>query len=164
MTHLLLLVAALALAAIDLNAATQADLETLPGIGPSKAAAILQYRTEHGAFKTLDELDAVPGFGPATLEQIRPLVSIGAAAADATASAAPATPSVATPAAGCPVNVNKADASALLILPGIGESKAAAIVQYRSDHGVYATCDELDAVSGIGPATLAAIRDCCVVK
>ena len=43
-----------------------------------KAAAILQYRTEHGAFQSVDDLDNVPGIGPATLANIRALVSVGA--------------------------------------------------------------------------------------
>ncbi|MSP57071.1 MAG: helix-hairpin-helix domain-containing protein [Myxococcales bacterium] len=66
--------------------------------------------------------------------------------------------------AGCPVNINTSDASGLMNLPGIGDSKAAAIVQYRTDHGNFATCDALDAVSGIGPATLQNFAGCCTVK
>ena len=49
-------------------------------------------------------------------------------------------------------------------LPGIGASKAAAILQYRTDHGAFASCDALDAVSGIGPSTLATLAPCCTVK
>lgn len=160
-------------AAVNINAADQAELETLPGIGPSKAAAILQYRADHGPFKSVDELDNVSGIGPSTLASIRDLVTIGAPGTT-TGTTTPATTTAATPPAapashassggGCPVNINTADAGGLENLPGIGASKAAAILQYRVDNGPYASCDALDNVSGIGSATLAGLRDCCVVK
>ncbi|HNH45738.1 MAG TPA: ComEA family DNA-binding protein [Myxococcota bacterium] len=157
---------------IDLNAATSAELEGLPGIGASKAAAIIQYRTDHGGFKSVDELDNVPGIGEATMANLRPLVTVGAAKAstggEKPPAEAPATPTAtvtpSAPAAGCPVNINAADASALQNLPGIGESKAGAILQHRLDHGPFATCDALDDVPGIGPATIAGLRECCAVK
>jgi len=62
---------------LDLNTATVAQLEALPRIGPTKAQAIVDYRTAHGAFATVDDLDHVPGIGPATVEAVRALVTIG---------------------------------------------------------------------------------------
>ncbi|MSP57069.1 MAG: MBL fold metallo-hydrolase [Myxococcales bacterium] len=62
---------------VDLNSADQAALESLPGIGPSKASAILQYRTDHGRFKSVEELDNVSGIGPSTMSGIRDLVTTG---------------------------------------------------------------------------------------
>ena len=59
---------------IDLNSATQAQLETLPGIGPVLARRILETRAQLGGFKHLEELLEVPGIGQARLEQIRRLV------------------------------------------------------------------------------------------
>ena len=56
---------------IDVNTATAAELQALPGIGPSLAAAIVAHRTEHGPFGSLDELQEVPGIGPAKLSQLR---------------------------------------------------------------------------------------------
>lgn len=63
-------------APVDLNSATVAQLDTLPGIGPSTAAAIVEYRSRHGRFASVDELDEVRGIGPARLEQLRDLVTV----------------------------------------------------------------------------------------
>jgi competence protein ComEA len=56
---------------LNLNAATQEALESLPGIGPSKAKDIIAYREEMGVFQTVDDLLNVPGIGPTILESIR---------------------------------------------------------------------------------------------
>jgi competence protein ComEA len=63
-------------AVVDLNAATAADLESLPGVGPATASAILAHRDQHGPFSSVDDLIEVRGIGPAKLEAIRPLVSV----------------------------------------------------------------------------------------
>ena len=61
-------------APIQLSTATIEQLDSLPGVGPATAQKILDYRTKHGAFSSVDELDAVPGIGPKRLEQLRDLV------------------------------------------------------------------------------------------
>lgn len=60
---------------VYINSATAEDLETLPGIGPATAEAIISYRDENGPFADLDALDAVPGIGPSTLETLADLIS-----------------------------------------------------------------------------------------
>jgi competence protein ComEA len=60
---------------LDLNSATLEQLETLPGVGPVTAQKILDYRTQHGAFTSVDELDAVPGIGPSHMAQLKGLVA-----------------------------------------------------------------------------------------
>jgi competence protein ComEA len=59
---------------VQLSTATLEELDTLPGVGPATAQKILDYREKHGAFSSVDELDAVPGIGPKRLEQLRDLV------------------------------------------------------------------------------------------
>lgn len=61
---------------IDLNTATLAELDTLPGVGPVLAQRILDWRTEHGQFATVDQLSDVPGIGDARLAQLRDLVRV----------------------------------------------------------------------------------------
>jgi competence protein ComEA len=61
-------------ALIPLNTATAAELDLLPGIGPTLANAIVEYRQENGPFHAVDELLEVPGIGPAKLAMIRDLV------------------------------------------------------------------------------------------
>jgi competence protein ComEA len=61
-------------APVQLSTATLEQLETLPGVGPVMAQKILDYRTKHGAFSSVDELDAVSGIGPKRLDQLRDLV------------------------------------------------------------------------------------------
>lgn len=61
---------------INLNKATESDLTQLPGIGPSKANAIIQHRTEHGNFKTSEDLKQVTGIGDKTFEQLKDLIDV----------------------------------------------------------------------------------------
>jgi competence protein ComEA len=61
---------------VDLNAATLADLDGLPGVGPVLAQRILDYRTDHGPFASVDQLADVPGIGESRLSQLRDLVRV----------------------------------------------------------------------------------------
>jgi competence protein ComEA len=61
---------------ININRASAAELERIPRIGPSLASAIIAYRKENGAFRSVDDLVRVPGIGNATLERIRPYVTV----------------------------------------------------------------------------------------
>jgi len=59
---------------VSLNAASIAELDELPGIGPVTAQKIVDYRTAHGGFSSVDDLDAIPGIGPVRVDQLRDLV------------------------------------------------------------------------------------------
>lgn len=62
---------------VDINTADAKSLEALDGIGPTKAAAIVEYRKQNGGFKSVDELTKVDGIGDKTLETLRSQVTIG---------------------------------------------------------------------------------------
>ena len=66
----------LMMASVNINRANSAQLQTLNGIGPTKAQEILRYRKAHGGFKTVDELVNVKGIGPKTLIRLKPHVSV----------------------------------------------------------------------------------------
>jgi competence protein ComEA len=61
---------------ININTASAEQLESLPGVGPATARAILDYRKQNGGFQSVDELIEVRGIGPKKLEQIRPYVVV----------------------------------------------------------------------------------------
>lgn len=63
-------------ALVNLNTATQAQLEELPGVGPVTATSIIEWRTENGGFSTVDELLEVSGIGEVTLGELRELVTV----------------------------------------------------------------------------------------
>ncbi len=75
------LVAFPAYSAININTATQSELEAVKGLGPAKAKAIISYRESKGGFKSLDELDNVKGFGKASIEKLKADLEVGAAKA-----------------------------------------------------------------------------------
>lgn len=76
-----------AFAAVDINTATAAQLESVNGIGPKKAEAIIEYRKKHGNFKSVDELENVKGLGKASIDKMRDELAVGATRKTATAPA-----------------------------------------------------------------------------
>lgn len=72
-----------AYAAVDLNTASKQELESLKGVGPAKADAIIEYRKKSGGFKSVSDLDNVPGFGAKTVESLKKDVTVGNAKAAA---------------------------------------------------------------------------------
>lgn len=65
------LIAFPASAAVNLNTATQSELESVKGLGPAKAKAIIAHRDAKGGFKSVDELDQVKGFGKASIDKLK---------------------------------------------------------------------------------------------
>jgi competence protein ComEA len=62
---------------LNINTAAAGELELLPGIGPALAQRIVEYRDAHGPFNTIEELQNVSGIGPATLDELRSLITVG---------------------------------------------------------------------------------------
>ena len=67
---------------VDLNRADSAELRQLPGIGPVLSEAIISWREEHGGFRTVEELQNVPGIGEKTLAGLRDYVYVGGESTD----------------------------------------------------------------------------------
>ncbi len=65
------LIASLSAAAVNINTANEAELQALPGVGPAKAKAIIEYRKQHGHFKSVDELKNVKGIGEGILAKLK---------------------------------------------------------------------------------------------
>ncbi len=158
---------------IDVDQASAPELTRLPKVGPRLAKVILANRVEHGPFGNLAGLDRVPGIGPNLLKSIEPHVVFSSlpgqphggtvglsgeadrcAAAGASRPACPADPLTRRPADAAPLNINTASASELDALPGIGPSKAAAILRYREEHGPFTRTEDLTRVPGFGPALI----------
>ncbi len=66
-------------ASVDINTASQAELESVKGIGPSRARAIIDYRQKNGPFRNVDDLAKVKGIGPASVEKMRAEIRVGQA-------------------------------------------------------------------------------------
>jgi competence protein ComEA len=62
---------------VNINTATLEELDKLPGIGPTTAQNIIDYRTEHGPFQRIEDLMNVPNVGPATFDRLKELITVG---------------------------------------------------------------------------------------
>jgi competence ComEA-like helix-hairpin-helix protein len=145
----------LVLAIIDLNTADAATLAQLPGIGPQRAADIVAHRQRHGPFQAVEDLQAVPGIGPITVERLRPAVRLTANPDLASAgrpSRHPSGPPVPV------VDLNSASARELQKLPGIGPILAERIVAERQRGGPFRHVDDLRRVRGIKDKTIDKLR------
>jgi competence protein ComEA len=158
---------------ININTATAAELERLPGIGPSRAASILQHREERGGFRSVEDLLGVHQIGPGILSSLKPQVTVGEAiGSPATApdravgeSADAATPLAAPsdPSPPAPVNINAASLEELQRIHGIGPVLAARIIERRS-RAPFQSPRELLEIQGIGETTLEKMLPMVVVR
>jgi competence protein ComEA len=154
---------------VNVNTATAAELEAVPGIGPVMAGRIVALRERQGPFGRLEDLDAVQGIAPRTLERLAPYLAAEPAAwtqraaggVPAAAPAPTARPEGAPPAgqAGAVLDLNTASAGELEALDGIGPALAARIVAYREQVGPFQRVQDVLEVRGIGPRTLERFTD-----
>ena len=138
-------------------------LDALPGIGVSKAAAIVADRDQNGPFSSCADLQRVTGIGPGTAAKIEPLCTAGGSTATPTSSGTTASQQAAAPAANR-IEINTASIQMLDSMPGIGPSKAAAIMADRDRNGRFASCHDLTRVTGIGTGTVAKLENVCTAR
>jgi comEA protein len=158
---------------ININTASSSQLQTMDGVGPATAEAIISYRDENDGFDSLDELDQVDGIGSATLEGIRPDAKVsgetkmpgdsgedeggeeesGDSEESAEEESAPS---------GDAINLNTASSSELQELDGVGPATADAIIKYREENS-FGSKEDFKKVDGIGPVTYENNKDMITV-
>ena len=119
-------------AKLDLNTASTVHLRGIKGLGPSRAEEIVRYRSKHGPFTSIDELDRVPHVGDMPLQELAKVKQQFAIAGSGDGSQKRK------------VNVNKANAAELRQIPGIGAAHAEAIMERRRERGRIRDLDEID--------------------
>jgi competence protein ComEA len=156
---------------VDINRASKSELLQIPGIGPQTAEHIVSERESKGGFASVDDLRSIHGIGDATLNKIRPWLTI-----EPTEEKPPAEPDrlvrKPAPTSGSNkkpggstgrINVNKATLEELKSLPNIGAVIAQRIVAER-EKKPFKSVDDLRRVSGIGVKRLDAIREMVAVE
>jgi competence protein ComEA len=150
---------------IDLNRASRSELMQVPGVGPQLADRIVAERDTRGRFARVEDLSGVHGIGDATLNRIRPWVTVEPVEPPAvvpepdrlTRKPSGTKHMVQKPDIDGLIDLNTATAEELDKLPGIGPVLAARIVAER-DRRPFMKVDDLRRVSGIGPKKLEGLR------
>ncbi len=141
---------------VDLNKASLSQLKEVTGIGPATARNILTYRKKYGGFRSPSDLKNVTGIGPSTYRRLRDKVKTSTVyGIDAPEPASTGQREI---------NINDAGKEALANLPGVGPVTAESIIRYRQNHGPFSEIDDLEDVSGLGPATVDKLRNKAVVR
>ena len=139
-------------APVDINRATAQELAELDGIGEKAAEAIVETRVKMGGFRTVSDILCAEGVGEATLEKLRPRLTVSEYSGEMSAEERAAKN-------GGVVNINTASREELMTLDGIGAKKADAIITLREEIGGFATAHDIVKVSGIGEATYEKLKD-----
>ena len=139
---------------ININKADIKNLSKLPGIGQVKANAIIDYRKNKGEFQSLIELTKVKGIGKKTLVKMLPYLEMIGDSTEIQAFLSPDSVSIAEK-----ININNASLLELISLPGIGEKRAQAIIEYREKIGGFKSKEDIKKVRGIGEGIYTKIKD-----
>lgn len=134
---------------IDLNTATQAELEAVRGIGPVKAKAIIDSRSKNGPFKNIQELERVRGFDSTLVRNMRSDIKVSAPKTETRR-----TLNDIRAASRGPVDINTASQAELESVIGIGPERAKAIIEYRTKNGPFKNKAQLDNVKGFGEKSI----------
>lgn len=151
---------------VDLNAADIGTLRQLPGVGPHLAARIVDHRDKNGPFNRIDDLKAVHGIGPATLERLRQAVMVSTEGSSAAAPSREILPLRSGPKVtpSEPIDINLASKEQLMMLPGIGKALADRILEERAERGPFTSVNDLARIRGIKGKTLEKLLPYVTVK
>jgi competence protein ComEA len=116
---------------LDLNTASTVHLRGIKGLGPSRAEEIVRYRSKHGPFASLDDLNRVPHVGDMPTQELAKVKQQFMIAESGAQKAHK-------------VNLNEASALELRQVPGIGAAHAEAIMEHRREHGPIRDVNEID--------------------
>jgi competence protein ComEA len=162
---------------VDINTASIETLQTLPGIGPSKAKAIIDSRSKK-PFTKPEDLKNVPGIGDKTYEKLKDRIKVTVNLVNA----AQNTDGKQIQQMQCnttidadrgqlaeeqkieKININTANEEELQTLPGIGPAKAQAIIDYRKNSGGFKSIEELKNVKGIGEKTYEKLKNLITIN
>ena len=139
---------------ININKDDIKNLSKLPGIGEIKAKAILDYRNNIGEFQSLIELTKVKGIGKKTLVKMLPYLEMIGDSTEIQVFLIPDSVRIIEK-----ININRASLLELISLPGIGEKKAQAIIEYRENIGSFKSKEDIKKVKGIGEGIYTKIKD-----
>lgn len=117
---------------LNLNTVSTVHLRGVKGLGPSRAEEIVRYRSKHGPFASIDDLDRVPHIGdmpPQEFAKLKQQFTVAGSGDDHKDRK---------------VNVNNANAVELRRIPGVGAAHVDAIMQHRREHGPIRNVDEID--------------------
>ncbi|MFO0814547.1 MAG: helix-hairpin-helix domain-containing protein [Gemmatales bacterium] len=154
----------LAPGSLDLNAASVSELRQLPGVGPQLAQRIVEHRQQHGPFQKIDDLKAVHGIGPATVERMKQFVLVSQhGSTDQAPSTMQPLRSGPKQSPGEPIDLNLATAQQLMTLPGIGPALAERIITERTERGKFESVNDLTRIRGIKGKTLEKIAPFLIV-
>ncbi|MGQ9856376.1 MAG: ComEA family DNA-binding protein [Fervidobacterium sp.] len=162
---------------MDINTASIEELQTIPGIGPSKARAIIEYR-EKQPFSKIEDIMNVPGIGEKTFEKLKDRIKVSIPDSQTPqktnqtlvtnnvetqqTNTSPTPPSIDKTEQ--KININSAGIEELQKLPGIGPSKAQEIISYRTKNGPFRSINEIMNVKGIGEKTFEKMKDMITTK
>lgn len=125
---------------INVNTATAEEMQIIPGMDQALAQSIIQYREANGPFQSVDELTQVQGIDDQKLQSMQDFVTAEK------------------------INLNTASAEELQIVPGIDQSLAQNIIEYRQANGPFGSVDDLSQVSGMTEDKINTVRDHITVE